>query len=139
MTAAPAEGTAELGRRLVDSFGRAWERTDPLALLGVFTPDAVFVESPFGTPLAGTDQIRGYWQDLSFHQSEVRFASGEIFVAGPWFAVEFTVAFRRRRTGDRDLLATAGARPGLAGVSLIDLRLRSAMRAREWDRHGKSP
>ena len=63
-------------------------------------PDAVFVESPFGTPLAGTDQIRGYWQDLSFHQSEVRFASGEIFVAGPWFAVEFTVAFRRRRTGD---------------------------------------
>lgn len=100
MTAAPAEGTAELGRRLVDSFGRAWERTDPLALLGVFTPDAVFVESPFGTPLAGTDQIRGYWQDLSFHQSEVRFASGEIFVAGPWFAVEFTVTFRRRRTGE---------------------------------------
>ena len=100
MTAAPAEGTAELGRRLVDSFGRGWERTDPPALLGVFTPDAVFVEAPFGTPLAGTDQIRGYWQDLSFHQSEVRFASGEIFVAGPWFAVEFTVAFRRRRTGE---------------------------------------
>jgi ketosteroid isomerase-like protein len=96
----PPEDTAALGRRLVDSFGRAWERTDAQALLAVFTPDAVFVETPFNAALTGTAGIRGYWQDLSLHQSEVRFASGEIFVVGPWFATEFFVTFRRRRTGE---------------------------------------
>ncbi len=95
------EDTAALGRRLVDSFGQGWERTDAQALLAVFTPDAVFVETPFAAPLTGTAAIRGYWQDLSFHQSEVRFASGEIFRVGPWFATEFSVAFRRRRTGEQ--------------------------------------
>jgi ketosteroid isomerase-like protein len=96
----PPEDTAALGRRLVDTFGRAWERTDAQALLAVFTPDAVFIETPFNASLTGTAGIRGYWQDLSFHQSEVRFASGEIFVVGPWFATEFFVTFRRRRTGE---------------------------------------
>ena len=96
----PPEDTAALGRRLVDTFGGAWERTDAQALLAVFTPDAVFVETPFNAPLTGTAGIRGYWQDLSLHQSEVRFASGEIFVVGPWFATEFFVTFRRRRTGE---------------------------------------
>ena len=94
------EDTAALGRRLVDAFGQGWQRTDPQALLAVFAPDATLVESPFGAPLNGIAAIREYWQDLSFHQSEVRFSSGEIFVAGPWFAVEFRVAFRRRRTGE---------------------------------------
>lgn len=100
MTDPQPESTAQLGRRLVDTFARGWERTDPQTLLSVFTPDAVFVETPFGRPLAGIAEIRGYWQDLSFHQSEVRFASGEIFVVGPWFAAEFKVGFRRRRTGE---------------------------------------
>ena len=95
-----AEDTATLGRRLVDSFGQGWQRTDPQALLAVFAPDAVLLESPFGAPLTGIAAIREYWQDLSFHQSEVKFTSGEIFVAGPWFAVEFRVTFRRRRTGE---------------------------------------
>lgn len=97
----PPEETAKLGRRLIDTFGRGWERTDPQTLLSVFASDATLVETPFGAPLYGMTEIRGYWQDLSFHQSEVRFASGEIFVAGPWFATEFTVAFRRRRTGEQ--------------------------------------
>lgn len=101
MTDALHQDIAGLGRSLVDAFGEAWQRTDPQALLAVFTPDAVFVESPFGAPLAGKEAIRGYWQDLSFHQSEVRFTAGEIFVVGPWFATEFTVTFRRRRSGER--------------------------------------
>lgn len=100
MTDAPQHEIAALGRSLVDAFGEGWQRTDPQALLTVFTADAVFAESPFGAPMAGKEAIRGYWQDLSFHQSEVRFSSGEIFVAGPWFATEFTVTFRRRRTGE---------------------------------------
>ena len=98
---APAsEDTAAMGRRLVETFGQGWQRTDPQALLSVFTPDAVFLESPFAQPMTGIAAIRDYWQDLSFHQSEVRFTFGEVFVAGPWFGVEFRVTFRRRRTGE---------------------------------------
>ena len=74
--------TAELGRRLVDAFGLAWERADARVIVALFAEGATFVESPFGAPLVGTDAIRGYWQDLSYHQSDIRFRSGEIFVAG---------------------------------------------------------
>lgn len=95
-----ATGTASTGRRLVDAFGQAWERANALSLVALFAETAVFVESPFGSARTGTDAIRDYWQDLSYHQSEIRFRSGEIFTVGPWFATEFTVRFRRRRTGE---------------------------------------
>ena len=81
MTDESQHDIASLGRSLVDAFGEGWQRTDPQALLAVFTADAVFAESPFGARMEGKEAIRGYWQDLSFHQSEVRFRSGEIFVA----------------------------------------------------------
>src|SRR3989442_11223579 len=37
----------EAYRRLVDAFGRGWERGDPEEILSVFTADAVFLETPF--------------------------------------------------------------------------------------------
>src|SRR5207245_10044368 len=37
----------EAYRRLVDAFGRGWERGDPEELLSVFTTDAVSLETPF--------------------------------------------------------------------------------------------
>lgn len=92
--------TASTGRTLVDAFGLAWERADARSLVALFSDSAVFVESPFGAPRTGTDAIRDYWQDLSYHQSEIRFRSGEVFTVGPWFATEFSVRFRRRRTGE---------------------------------------
>ena len=95
-----ADSTATLGRLLVDGFGRGWEKLRPDLIATAFTTDAVFVETPFSTPITGIDAIRAWWADVPYHQSEVTFTSGEIYVAGPWFGTEFRCTFRRRRTGE---------------------------------------
>lgn len=96
---APSD-TRSLGRVLIDAFGRGWSKGQMDALMEVFGPDAVFVETPFSSPLKGADAIRGYWAETPYHQSEVTFTSGEIYAAGPWFSTEFACRFRRRRTGE---------------------------------------
>jgi len=88
-------------RQLVDTFGRGWERGDVDELMSVFAPDAVFLETPFGETTVGIDAIRAYWKDVPMNQAEVAFRSGELYVAGPWFATEFRCVYRRRRTGER--------------------------------------
>ena len=94
------ETTAELGRQLIDTFGRGWSKLRVDLIAEAFSPDAVFVETPFSEPIRGLDGIRKYWGDVPYHQSEVTFTSGEIFVVGPWFSTEFKCVFRRRRTGE---------------------------------------
>ena len=94
------ETTAELGRQLVDTFGRGWSKLRVDLIAEVFSPEAIFVETPFSEPIRGLDGIRKYWADVPYHQSEVTFTSGEIFVVGPWFSTEFKCVFRRRRTGE---------------------------------------
>ena len=103
MTEQPAStmtDTRLLGRTLVDTFGKGWERGNVELMMSVYAPDAVFIETPFSAPLAGSEAIRGYWAEMPYHQSEVTFTSGEIFAAGPWFSTEFKCVFRRRRTGE---------------------------------------
>ena len=100
VTDTTATDTRALGRQLVDAFGKGWEKAKVEAMLEVFAPDAAFQESPFETPLAGLEAIRGYWQDVPYAQSEITFTSGEIFAAGPWFSTEFRCVYRRRRTGE---------------------------------------
>src|SRR5437773_2548695 len=112
----------EAYRRLVDAFGRGWERGDPEEILSVFTADAVFLETPFSDKETGHAAIRRYWTDLPANQAEVTFRSGEIYVAGPWFATEFRCTYRRRPRvrygrGRLDLLGDArrARRAGLGG------------------------
>jgi ketosteroid isomerase-like protein len=100
MTEESPEDTRALGRRLVDEFGRGWSRARVDVILSVFADDAVFVETPFSSPLRGRDEVLSYWKDVPYHQTEISFSSGEIYAAGPWFATEFRVRFRRRRTGE---------------------------------------
>ena len=88
-------------RTLIDTFGKGWERGDVEAVASVFSGDAVFIETPFSQPDRGIAAIRMYWKDIPLHQAEVQFSSGEIYVAGPWFATEFRCMFRRRRTGEQ--------------------------------------
>ena len=68
--------------------------------MSVYSPDAVFIETPFTPPLSGQEEVRRYWLDVPYNQSEITFSSGEIFAAGPWFSTEFKCVFRRRRTGE---------------------------------------
>lgn len=96
----PLHDSAAAARQLVDTFGRGWAKQDAELLLSVFTEHAVFREGPFGEAHTGVAAVRRYWADISYHQSEGSFASGEIFTVGPWFSVEFKLVFRRRRTGE---------------------------------------
>ena len=68
--------------------------------LEVFAEDATFLDDPFVQPVSGTEAIREYWKDVPYHQSEIKFTTGEVFVVGPWFSTEFRLVYRRRRTGD---------------------------------------
>jgi hypothetical protein len=86
--------------RLIEEFGNGWERRLPDAMVQVFTPDGVFLPSPFDERLEGRAAIARYWLDVPLEQAEVSFRSGEIFLAGPWFATEFKCTFRRVRTGE---------------------------------------
>lgn len=94
------EPARALGRSLIDTFGIGWSTGDIGLLMSVYASDAVFIETPFTPPLRGTDAIRGYWNEVPYHQSEISFTSGEIYAAGPWFSTEFKCVFRRRRTGE---------------------------------------
>ena len=94
------DGTAALGRTLVDTFGRGWSKLRVDLIASVFSPEAVFIETPFTEPIRGIEGIRKYWGDIPYHQSEVTFTSGEIFTVGPWFSTEFKCVFRRKRTGE---------------------------------------
>ena len=90
----------ETYRGLIDTFGTGWEKADVDQICSVFTPDAVFLETPFSKKDVGLGAIRAYWQDLPMTQAETSFRSGEIFAVGPWFATEFRCTFRRRRSGE---------------------------------------
>jgi ketosteroid isomerase-like protein len=85
---------------LVDRFGKAWEQGDGDGMASLFSDEAVFLADPFDAPVRGRDGIRDYWKDIPREQAEIVFKGGEIFVAGPWFSVEFRCRFRRRRTGE---------------------------------------
>ncbi len=92
--------TRALGRSLMDTFGLGWSRGDTDELMSVFSSDPIFVETPFSEPLRGTAAVRRFWLEVPLHQSEIRFTSGEIFAAGPWFSTEFKCVYRRKRTGE---------------------------------------
>jgi hypothetical protein len=90
----------ELARGLADRFATAWSRGRIDNLVELFAEGAVFQETPFSTPIAGREAIRQWASDIPYYQSEAKFTTGEVFTAGPWFACEFKLVFRRRTTGD---------------------------------------
>lgn len=97
--AAPAD-TRDLGRALMETFAGGWAKADVPRLMSVFAENAVFVETPFSEPRKGLAEVRSYWVDVPYHQSEIAVSIGEIYAAGPWFSTEFKAVFRRRRTGE---------------------------------------
>lgn len=101
MSIAPdSDETAVLGRQLIDTLGKGWDKLRVDIIATVYADDAVFLETPFTGPIRGIEAIRQYWADVPYHQSEVTFSSGEIYAAGPWFSTEFKCVYRRRRTGE---------------------------------------
>jgi ketosteroid isomerase-like protein len=88
------------GRALIDRFAEGWSKAAVDSIMSVFAEQAVFIETPFSAPLKGTHDIRRWWADIPYYQSEITVTTGEIYAAGPWFSTEFRAVFRRRRTGE---------------------------------------
>jgi hypothetical protein len=86
--------------QLLEAFGQGWEGGKPAAMADVFAEDGRFVPGPFSSPVRGRTAIEAYWSDVPRDQAAISFRFGEIFVAGPWFASEFTCTFRRIKTGE---------------------------------------
>lgn len=61
---------------VVNEYGLAWEAQDEGRILGIFTPDAVYVERPFsdrGT-YRGHEGIRNYWiSHIQGHEKDIHF------------------------------------------------------------------
>jgi hypothetical protein len=91
---------AEHARQLLDTFAKGWSKGRVDLLIDVFHPQAIFLETPFSQPMQGLEAIRTWAADIPYHQSEISFSTGELFVAGPWFSSEFKLVFRRRKTGE---------------------------------------
>lgn len=94
----PADFRA-VARNLTDTLAKGWEKGRIDQIMTVFNDEAVFVETPFSAPLTGVVAIRQWMSDIPYAQSETTFRTGEIYTAGPWFSTEFTLRFRRRKTG----------------------------------------
>jgi ketosteroid isomerase-like protein len=92
---------APVASDLLARFGAGWERGEGQQIADLFTTDGVFIPGPFDAPLKGREAILAYWRDIPMEQAEISFRSGEVYVAGPWFATEFKCTFRRRRTGEK--------------------------------------
>jgi ketosteroid isomerase-like protein len=77
----PGLGEAALGEWL-GAYEAAWESKDPGAAAALFSPDAVYRETPFAEPFQGRDQIRAYWAEVTSAQSEIDFDFDVIAVTG---------------------------------------------------------
>lgn len=86
--------------RLLVEFGNAWENGRPALMAAIFAEDATFIPGPFEEAVKGRTAIAEYWRDVPVEQSAISFRAGEIFLAGPWFATEFSCTYRRIRTGE---------------------------------------
>jgi ketosteroid isomerase-like protein len=96
----PSPDTRALGRELMDTLATGWSKARLDTIVGIFAEDAVFIETPFSRPVTGLPEIRKWWADVPYNQSEISCVMGEIYAAGPWFSTEFKLTFRRRRTGE---------------------------------------
>lgn len=89
-----------IARDLADQLALGWSKGRIDLMVGVFAENPTFIETPFSTPLTGSDAIRQWASDIPYYQSESTFTVGEVFIAGPWFSAEFKLVFRRRTTGE---------------------------------------
>jgi uncharacterized protein (TIGR02246 family) len=78
----------------IEGYRVAWERRDPEAAAGLFTPDATYRSNIVEDAHQGREGIRAYWQSATASQREVRVRMGQPFADGARVAVEFWTDMR---------------------------------------------
>lgn len=86
-------------RGWLDLYGRAWERADPDAVVGLFTEDASYRETPFSEVMRGREAIREYWREIPETQREIRFEADILSVSPA--VVRWRAGYVKKRTDER--------------------------------------
>jgi uncharacterized protein (TIGR02246 family) len=76
-------------RAWISAYGDAWRSKDAAGVATLFTPDGIYLSSPFRPPHLGHDGIQNYWNNATESQSELDLRFGEPVVDGDRVAVEW--------------------------------------------------
>ena len=96
--AACGDGEPPIERAALDSwlqsYGAAWEGRDGTAAVALFTPDALYQETPHAEPLRGRTAIAGYWATVTADQADIEFDFSILAVSGRTGIAEWSARFR---------------------------------------------
>ncbi|MFP7672830.1 nuclear transport factor 2 family protein [Marivita sp. S0852] len=86
----------------LDQYGQAWVEGDPQQIVGLFTNDATYQETPFVEAMVGHAAIKKYWQEgASDAQEDVEFTSKVWAVDGDTAVAGWEAKFTRKASGAR--------------------------------------
>lgn len=114
-------------------YGRAWETGSPESVLGLFSEDAEYFETPFDPPMVGHDAIRRYWTEGAKNaQRHVTFSTQPIAFEDETGYALWRATFER---------VPSGSRVELEGVlsARFDSRMRCVVFREWWHRRETSP
>jgi len=83
----------------LEAYGRAWESHDPDAVVGLYSDDLVYYETPFDEPMRGREGIRRYWAEAVAAQRDVKFSADVLAVSGDTGIARWTTSLTRVPSG----------------------------------------
>ena len=83
------------------AYESAWENRDPDAAAAIFTPNALYYETPHTDAFEGRAGIAGYWAKATADQRDIDFASEILAVDGDVGVASWTASLASRSTGSR--------------------------------------
>lgn len=89
----------EAFKEWLEAYKKAWESRKPESVLELFTEDAEYFETPFGTPSTGKDKILEYWQNVPMLQRNIHFDYQIISVQNDTGYCRWQATFIRENSG----------------------------------------
>ena len=84
----------------LQAYGEAWEQGDPDAIIKLFSPDAMYFETPFVDPLVGQTALYDYWtRGAQDSQTDITFSAIPLFVSKHQGFAHWQASFTRKSTG----------------------------------------
>ncbi|MDQ3766162.1 MAG: nuclear transport factor 2 family protein [Actinomycetota bacterium] len=86
-------------RKWAHAYAKAWERSDPDAVVALFTPNASYRSLIFDKPHLGLDGIRAYWERATATQGDLRVRMGNPLVDRERAALEWWTVMNEEDEG----------------------------------------